>query len=160
MVAALNLDGPGHAPPYLCVSHTFGIHMPVIHTASDKFMVGERMNIEGPSPEGTFSAVFEDDGDTGYFYALNRGGSDENPILNAMHIYNVNNISDKNLESEVIIAWSEDFLKVVLLINGFPHGVFDFSQKRGWCRTGFPTPNPNSGWMGHEWDDKALKLFA
>ena len=133
--------------------------MGIVVTAKQTIRIGEPMHVQGDAPEGSHSAVFEDDGDTGYFYALDYG-SDGQPIQNALHIYNVANISDKHLPSEIKVGWSVDNEKVVLLINDYPHAVFDFSSKRGYCRTGFPAPARDSGWIGHEWSDESLELFA
>lgn len=133
--------------------------MGIIVTAKQTIRVGNSSHVQGNAPEGSYSAVFEDDGDTGYFYALDYGPGGQ-PIQNALHIYNVASISDKNPPSEVKIGWSVDSEKVVLLINGYPHAVFDFASKRGYCRTGFPAPALNSGWIGHGWTDDALELFA
>ncbi len=85
------------------------------------------------------AAVFEDDGRTGYFYALDES-LEGNPILDAVHIYNVEDISDAHIPSDVKIGWSEDSQKCVLLINGYPHAAFDFVGKNGYCRSGYPTP--------------------
>mgnify|MGYP000901987644 CR=1 FL=1 len=133
--------------------------MGIVVTARHTIHVGVTGHIQGDAPEGSYSAVFEDDGDTGYFYALDFGSGGQ-PIQNALHIYNAASISDKHLPSEVKIGWSVGGEKVVLLINGHPHAVFDFSSKRGYCRTGFPAPSPESGWTGHEWSDEAIELFA
>lgn len=61
----------------------------------------------------------------------------------------------------VKIAWSEDHRKALLLINDYPHAVFDFEARQGHSRTGFPLPMDN-GWShaGQEWDDSALRHFA
>ena len=40
--------------------------------AKTPLQIGTPLVVEGPSPEGDFAAVFEDDGETGYFYALDR----------------------------------------------------------------------------------------
>ena len=42
--------------------------------------------VEAPAPSGSSVCVFEDDGQTGYFYALDftRG---ENPIVDAVEVY-------------------------------------------------------------------------
>ncbi|HET8637775.1 MAG TPA: DUF2251 domain-containing protein, partial [Acidobacteriaceae bacterium] len=69
-------------------------------------------------------------------------------------------VTDKHLPSEIKIGWSVDSQKVVLLINGYPHAVFDFSAKHGYCRTGFPPPAHDSGWTGHGWSEDSLELFA
>ena len=129
-------------------------------TADQDIRVGEATVVEGPAEQPPFIAVFEDDGETGFFYALDttRG---ENPVVDALHIYDVAAVTDKHLPSKVQIVWSEDDRKVGLLINGYPHAVFDFAAKRGYCRSGFPPPSGGE-WsaQGHEWDDAALKLFV
>ena len=135
--------------------------MPIHVTAEAELIVGTPVVVEGPAPERSYVAVFEDDQDTGYFYALDVS-TKGNPIQNALHIYNVAQVTDKDKPSVVKIGWSNDSRKVVLLINGYPHAVFDFEAKRGYCRTGFPPPAPDSGWASHthEWQDTAIDLFA
>jgi hypothetical protein len=133
--------------------------MPINVVAEQQITVGKEQFVEGPAPEGPYAAVFEDDESTGYFYALDRSGPGQ-PIRDAMHIYNVDAVTDGHIPSLVEIAWSLDHLKVVLLINDHPHAVFDFATKRGWCRTGFPPPDDHNGWTRHAWDDAALKLFG
>jgi hypothetical protein len=127
--------------------------------ADQEIHLGEKVMIEGPSPAPPFVAVFEDDGDTGYFYAVDRSRN-KNLILDALHIYNVAQITDRKIPSTVKIVWSMDDKKAALLINGFPHAVFDFNSRRGYCRDGFPPPN-GSDWSrgGHHWDDVALQYF-
>jgi hypothetical protein len=129
--------------------------------AEEEFLVGTETVVMGYAPEGSLSAVFEDDGDTGYFYALDSSAG-ENSIQDAVHIYNVANVTDRDKTSKVTIGWSKDHQKVVLLINGYPHAIFDFAEKQGFCRTGSPPPNSKGEWSiaGHEWSDTAIKLFA
>src|SRR5258705_12940322 len=98
------------------------------------FVVGKELVFDGTSPTTSFAAVFEDDGETGYFYALNRESQDS--ILDALHIYNVSNVTDGQIPSSIQIIWSNDGLKTALRINDFVHAVFDFQSKRGYCRTG------------------------
>lgn len=104
--------------------------MTILVTLQAQLMVGEAQVIKSPAPEGMLAAVFEDDGRTGYFYALD-DSVEGNPILDAVHIYNVEDISDAHIPSHVKIGWSEDSQKCVLLINGYPHAVFDFVGKMG-----------------------------
>jgi hypothetical protein len=127
--------------------------------AEKEIRAGESVVIEGASPTPPFAVVFEDDGTTAYFYALDASRSD-NPILDAMHIYNATAVTDKSIPSKVQIVWSQDDRKAALLINRYPHAIFDFSAKRGYCRSGFPPPAKN-GWTEHDhkWDDKAQELF-
>ena len=120
------------------------------------FTVGKPVLLESNSPEEPFGVFFEDEGDTGYFYALNM--KLDQPIVDALHIYNVANVTDKDIPSKVQIAWSNDGLKAALLINDYIHAVFDFESQRGYCRTGFP---PIDDWskQGHDWSETAIELF-
>ncbi|EPL1175036.1 DUF2251 domain-containing protein [Morganella morganii] len=133
--------------------------MSILVTAQEQITVGQAQSIESLAPEGVFAAVFEDDGQTGYFYALDES-AEGNPIQDALHIYNVEDISDKNIPSDIKIGWSEDSQKCVLLINGYPHGVFNFETKNGYCRSGFP-PSINHEWsmLGHEWNEMVDDFF-
>jgi hypothetical protein len=134
--------------------------MPIVITAEEEILVGDEVVIEGAAPDGHFVTVFEDDGDTGYFYALNMLAQD-NQIQDALHIYNVANVTDRAKPSVIKIGWSKDSQKAVLLINNYPHAVFDFSTCRGFCRTGFPPTWPDRVWSstGHQWDDGFNDLF-
>lgn len=134
--------------------------MSIIVTAEEEILVGREVVIEGPAPDSPFTAVFEDDGTTGYFYAWDLE-AEEGTIQDAVHIYNVHNVTDRDKPSVVKIGWSKDSQNAVLLINGYPHAVFDFSSRRGYCRTGFPPPPSNGVWSvaGHQWDDSAIELF-
>ncbi|CAM3122419.1 hypothetical protein BZK31_17740 [Pseudomonas floridensis] len=134
--------------------------MPVYLAAEHELNVGQPIVVEAAAQEGTFAVVFDDDADTGYFYALDTQ-SESNPIQDALHIYNVNDVSDRTKPSTIKIGWSVDHAKAVLLINDQPHAVFDFEAKQGYCRTGFPPPITN-GWSadGHDWNNAARELFA
>lgn len=135
--------------------------MSITVTAESELVVGIALVVEGQAPQGFFVAVFEDDTDTGYFYALDTS-TNENPIQDALHIYNVANVTDNEKPSLIKIGWSQDNKKVALLINGYPHAVFDFEAKRAYCRTGFPPAPKGTPWglHGHDWHDAAVELFA
>lgn len=93
--------------------------------------VGQEIVIDNASTKNSFAVVFEDDGQTGYFYALDNRRK-ENQILDALQIYNVEEVENKSVSSLVKIIWSKDELKSVLLINDYPHAIFDFESKRGY----------------------------
>ena len=120
--------------------------------------VGDETFVASDSPAAEYSVVFEDDGDTGYLYALDTSLS-ESRILDALHIYNVANVVDKDKPSLVQIEWSEDGLKAALWINGYTHAVFDFAQKRGYCRTNSLSPNRKWTSFSKEWSDAVLESF-
>ncbi|HET9913092.1 MAG TPA: DUF2251 domain-containing protein [Anaerolineales bacterium] len=124
---------------------------------SEMITIGNPITLECPSPKTSFGVVFEDDGETGYLYGLNFE-NEEQPILDALHIYNVKDIVDKDVSVKVEIIWSEDGLKACLQINGFPHAVFDFESSKAYCRTNFPRPDRRFT-NSHKWNDEALELF-
>ena len=86
--------------------------------------------------------VFEDNKETGYFYAVDR--NEDIHILDDLHIYNVADVIDKDKPSIIKILWTEDLNKAFLSINNYYHAIFDFQSKAGYCRTSFP--NSNGKW--------------
>lgn len=107
--------------------------------AQQELRVGTPTLVETESPNGRFGVVFEDDEQTGYFYArdFTRDATD---ISDALHIYSVESVTDRHHPSEVHILWSRDSLKACLIINRYPHAVFDFTARRGYRRDVFPVP--------------------
>lgn len=93
--------------------------------------------------------MFEDDGASGYFYAR-----DGESILDALQIYAA---SEHSGTATLQVAWADDGLKAVLVIDRHPKAVFDFAARHGYSRTNFPAPA--EGWSGHAWDDAAISLF-
>src|SRR5260221_3728612 len=112
--------------------------MPSTIEAEETFTVGQETFVPSESPTSQFGVVFEDEGDTGYFYGLDLS-RETNQIVDALHIYNVASVVDKEKPSVAQIAWSDDGLKAALFINGYAHAVFDFADKRGYCRTNLPS---------------------
>lgn len=124
---------------------------------SHKFQPGAEIVFELKDVLGRYSIVFEDDGSTGYLYALDYSDSAQ-PIQEAMQIYNVKDIADKDSTSVLEMRWSKTGACAGLWINSCPHAVFDFRKNRGYCRSNFPPPRK---WKKHEflWDDKILRMF-
>lgn len=126
--------------------------------AKQEIQVGTPAIIETDSSNGEFGVVFEDDGETGYFYARDFRVPDST-FEDALHIYSVEGVTDADLASMVHIVWSADQSKACLIINRHPHAVFDFEAKRGYSRDAFPEPAPESEWTHHVWDDSLRGLF-
>src|ERR1700751_4981145 len=97
--------------------------------AEQTFKPGDRTSFGSDSITHPHSAFFEDDGETGYFYAMDLTRSAD-MIVDAVHIYNVSNVSDRERDSSVSIVWSADGTQCALLINGQAHAAFDFVAKR------------------------------
>jgi hypothetical protein len=102
------------------------------------FTVGQDTFIDSTADNNN-SVVFEDNEKTGYFYAIDRNNKLD--ILDALHIYNVADVTDKDKPSTLRILWTEDLNKAFLSINNYYHAVFDFQNRAGYCRTGFPDSN-------------------
>jgi len=128
--------------------------------AQQTLSVGTATKIRNIHPRTGHGVMFEDEGETGYFYALDpaRGADDE--IVDALHIYNVEGVVDRKQASILLIVWSHDGLKSALLINGFVQAIIDFQGKRGYCRSGYPPSNPLWSKFDHKWTDSAFQLFA
>jgi len=95
---------------------------------------GNKCVLESWFEETPYGIIFEDDGNTGYFYAAHT----EQGILDALHIYNVEDVTDRDLPSTVSLLWDETFDLAALEINGYIHAVFDFIAHAGYCRNAFP----------------------
>jgi hypothetical protein len=122
----------------------------------EQIRVGDEVVLSSNSSTSNYGVVFEDDGTVGYLYAIEFSGA-QNTIVDAMHIYNVSSVVDRDKPSTIRILWSDDGLKAALLINNYPHAVIDFNTRQGFCRNNFPSPDPN--WTLPEWHDQILEDF-
>ena len=103
--------------------------MPSTIEAEETIWIGHETLVASKSPITEYGVFFEDDGETGYFYGLDTSRKEGKQILDALHIYNVRSVIDREKPSRMQIAWSEDGLKAALYINGYAHAVFDFADK-------------------------------
>ncbi|MES2728290.1 MAG: DUF2251 domain-containing protein [Bacteroidota bacterium] len=99
------------------------------------FNVGDDTFIDSVTDNG-YAVAFEDDGETGYFYAIDNNNNQT--ILDALHVYDVASVTDKDKESTIKILWTTDYTKAFLSINNYYHALFDFENKAGYCRNAFP----------------------
>lgn len=121
--------------------------------------VGQNTFIESCPDTVNNAVVFEDNGETGYLYAIWRKSGEGLKILDAVNTYDVARVTDKNIPSEVRIFWNEEFDRVALVINGYCHAIIDFKNKMGFCRTGFPRASQT--WPGGRMTltDKDVEAF-
>ena len=103
-----------------------------------RFRPGTATWIASDSPSSSFSAVFEDDGSTAYFYAYDRGSGAG--VLDALQIYNVGSAADPGRESQAEVQWSPDGLKAGLLLNDQLQAIIDFEARVAYCRSNYPPP--------------------
>ena len=126
--------------------------------ALKEIKVGRPCVIESDAKGHPRGVVFEDDGETGYFYARDYRIEDS-LFVDALHIYSVLGVRDANIPSTVRIIWSDDWEKVALLINDSPHAMFDFERRVGCSIDGFPEPDPNSVWSRAPWSSELKSFF-
>jgi hypothetical protein len=106
------------------------------------YTAGEDTFVDCTNEENNFAVVFEDDTDTGYFYAYEmEPGTGKQNILDAVHIYNIEEVPEQERKGTIRIIWSKDWLRCALIINNYCHAVFDFKNHGGYCRNEFPPPN-------------------
>jgi hypothetical protein len=115
------------------------------------FIVGEDALFDSFSPTSSFGTIFEDDLTTGYFYAIER--NPDIKILDALHIYNVLDVTDRHKPCKIEIMWTENGNLASLLINNYCHAIFDFENSVGYCRNAFP---PANGEWRHSNNDRKL----
>jgi len=129
--------------------------------ARQSFKVGRPLVVDADSPAGRYAAVFEDDGQTGCFYAIDTDVEDGNPVQDALLVYVAADVTDAELPSTLEIAWTPDGFKALLLINDAPHAAFDFERRQGWCLSGQPQAAVNKAWSKgpRAWSDEVEALF-
>ena len=129
----------------------------LLFTPGDAFLAAE-------SSTYPWYVVFEDEGDTGYFYACDhKRGEGELGIVDAMLIYNVKALREPEKKRLASIQWSQNGMQAVLYLDGVAQGLFDFARRIGCCRLDFPNFQAPQGesWRqaSHAWDEEALKAF-
>ena len=103
---------------------------------------GDKSFVESNSPENHYGVVFEDDGETGYFYGIQTDPvSGEIRVLDALHIYEVPEDPPGRDLVKLLIIWSRDWLKCALVLDDHCHAVFDFEKHGGYNINEFPPPN-------------------
>lgn len=129
----------------------------------EKFRVGQpepgekNRLISSTAANKEFQVVFEDDGTTGYFYALRDAA--ELQILDALHIYDVADVVDRHLPITAQIMWDEAQTAAVLLLNGQSHALYDFQRQAGFCRNAFP-PAKNGQLGSRELTDELVEKYV
>jgi hypothetical protein len=120
---------------------------------------GSERFLSSESPKGAWRAIFEDDGETAYFYAC-RAAKSGVEILDALQICQSPHRGDHGSPSSTTrIVWSSDGLKAGLVIGEQLHAVIDFARSKGFCRSNFPPASTAWGAREH-WSDELLELIS
>lgn len=119
---------------------------------TDHILLGEGYRNGAHSTQHEHLVVmFEDDGETGYFYAMDLH-QEAQPVVDSLFVYRVSDVKPETLKEprRFQICWSEDGYKAFLLLNDYPHAVFDFREFVGYNHTKFPEPEFGSMWQHKE----------
>lgn len=127
--------------------------------AETTLVVGSPEVLEGPSPTSPFQIVFEDDGDTGYLYAVRLNDDGSIKILDAVHLYTVSTVANAEQPVEVKLVWNDAGRLGAVLIEDHCHAVFDFDEGRGHSIDEFPDPPDDGDWTRHGVSDELLERF-
>jgi hypothetical protein len=113
----------------------------------ENIVTGKGCFVQTEAAEHRFVTVFEDDQETGYFYAAEKDDSGSLSILDMVFIYDVESIPPDERKLKLSVIWSTDWQRCGLILDNTCHAVFDFRQRAGYNLTGFPEPIL---WRGHE----------
>jgi hypothetical protein len=100
---------------------------------------GHHGTLESRSPTGAFMARFEDDGETGYVYAVDLGREHGSKIIEAIQIYVAREDGEVG-EILVELRWSGNGNRVALALDGELQVAFDFAAEVACALSAFPPP--------------------
>ena len=101
--------------------------MPLKIVARETLRVGQPLVVDADSPVGRYATVFEDDGETGCFYAVDTDVEDGNPVQDALLVYVAADVTDADAaRRRWRSAGPTTASRRLLLINDQPHAAFDF----------------------------------
>ncbi|MDG2955718.1 DUF2251 domain-containing protein [Bisgaard Taxon 10/6] len=124
----------------------------------DKHLIGRAKRFGAHSVKHDHLVVmFEDDGETGYFYALNT--EEPQPVVDSLFVYGCHDIEGKHEPRTFQICWTEDGMQAFLLVNGYPHASFDFARLVGFNHSKYPEPDLGSMWSRDEINDDLVKKW-
>ena len=112
--------------------------------------VGTKAAYQSVSSDARLRCIFEDDGDTGYLYALDHSDGSAQPIKDAVNIYNVGTAIGQEVTFE--FRWSPDGRCCLMKLNNESIAFADFDEKQLLARSNFPsvstwTQQPRMLWV-------------
>lgn len=122
----------------------------------DDLYIGTAKQVGSTSVEQPeFSVMFEDDGESGYFYAIDMTKSQ--PVVDGLFVYNVASVEQPQVMRKLQICWAKSGKIALLFINDYPHAVFDFTRLIGYNHSKYPEPDFTTMWSRQEIDDSLVK---
>lgn len=128
----------------------------ILSVLVEQHLIGKANHFGAHSPEKeNLVVMFEDNGETGYFYAMDLNHL-EQPVVDSLYVYGVDAIENREQPRQFQLCWDETGTMGFLVINGYPHAVFDFERLIGYNHSKFPMPEITSFWSHQEIDDKLV----
>ena len=110
-------------------------------------LIGQESFFESQASDENYVVIFEDDGETGYFYAAEKHPvKGDLAVLDMVFIYDVDSVPLNERKLKLSIIWSTDWQRCALVLGDTCHAVFDFENRGGYNLAEFPPPNL---WTGH-----------
>src|SRR5690349_18834285 len=108
----------------------------------ENIVIGNERFIESVASDAEFAVMFEDDGETGYFYAAEKdAGTGAVTVLDMLFIYDVEQVPKEKRAATLALVWSTGWKQCALVLDDTCHAIFDFQNKAGYNLAGFPPPN-------------------
>lgn len=125
----------------------------------EQHLIGEAKHFGAHSPEKEHLVViFEDDGETGYFYAMDLN-QPEQAIVDSLYVYAVESIENRKEPRQFQLCWNEAGTMGFLVINGYPHAAFDFERLVGYNHSKFLMPDLSSMWSHEEISEQLVETW-
>ncbi|MDG6895583.1 DUF2251 domain-containing protein [Volucribacter amazonae] len=125
----------------------------------DDLYIGKAKQIGSTAMEQPqYSVMFEDNGETGYFYAIDT--SKPQPVVDALFVYNVASVEQPQLVRKLEICWANNGTMALLFINDYPHAVFDFTRLVGYNHSKYPEPDLATMWSRQQIDEDLIKQWV
>ena len=127
---------------------------------SEKISIGEPIVIQSTAPENQYMVVFEDDGETGYFYAAEHDKQGEVTVVHDMlFIYDVESVAIAARKVSLSIVWSRNWLGCGLILDDVCHALVDFENHAGYNLAAFPPPGAWSSTQSRKLTKEMVDAF-
>src|SRR5687768_4983642 len=98
---------------------------------NEEIKPGEGCFIQSESAEHAFVVVFEDDNETGYFYAAEKDATGSLSILDMLFVYDAQQVSAKEKKAKLSILWLTNCRRFALIFINTAILFFNFKTKEG-----------------------------
>ena len=122
----------------------------------------EEVVLKTSSSVSGHACVFEDDGTTGYLYALKpaENGDAIGPIADAVLVYQYTEGNPRQHSAELQFQWTDSGSCCGLVLDGHLYALFDFDTQTGFSISGFPPASETGGWARSKEMADAHKLLS